>query len=138
MFNASEFLFELRLLIFDLLILFLGTFYPGMKVNALDLSPNYSGTLMALVNGIGAFTGILTPYIVSILTPNQALHEWRLVFWIVFGVFVLTNIIFVLYASGEVEYWNDPEFVRTEKERIQKKVIDEKMEKIQKPLSWMR
>ncbi|XP_012343684.1 putative inorganic phosphate cotransporter isoform X1 [Apis florea] len=113
----------------------MGTFYPGMKVNALDLSPNYSGTLMALVNGIGAFTGILTPYIVSILTPNQALHEWRLVFWIVFGVFVLTNIIFVLYASGEVEYWNDPEFVRTEKERIQKKVIDEKMEKIQKPLS---
>jgi ACS family sodium-dependent inorganic phosphate cotransporter len=48
----------------------MGTFYPGMKVNALDLSPNYAGTLMAIVNGIGAFTGIVTPYLVGVLTPN--------------------------------------------------------------------
>jgi len=48
----------------------MGTFYPGMKVNALDLSPNYAGTLMAIVNGIGAFTGIITPYLVGVLTPD--------------------------------------------------------------------
>ena len=30
-----------------------------MKVNALDLSPNYAGSLMATTNGIGALTGIL-------------------------------------------------------------------------------
>ncbi|XP_050591921.1 putative inorganic phosphate cotransporter [Bombus affinis] len=106
----------------------MGTFYPGMKVNALDLSPNYSGTLMALVNGIGAFTGILTPYIVSELTPNQTLAQWRLVFWIVFVVFVLTNLIFVLYASGEVQYWNDPEFVRREREERRMKIANEKGE----------
>jgi ACS family sodium-dependent inorganic phosphate cotransporter len=51
----------------------MGTFYPGMKVNALDLSPNYAGTLMALVNGIGAFTGIVTPYLVGVLTPDVSL-----------------------------------------------------------------
>jgi ACS family sodium-dependent inorganic phosphate cotransporter len=60
----------------DVVVLFtvatgsMGTFYPGMKVNALDLSPNYAGTLMALVNGIGAFTGIVTPYLVGVLTPD--------------------------------------------------------------------
>jgi ACS family sodium-dependent inorganic phosphate cotransporter len=48
----------------------MGTFYPGMKVNALDLSPNYAGTLMAIVNGIGALTGIVTPYLVGVLTPD--------------------------------------------------------------------
>lgn len=48
----------------------MGSFYPGMKVNALDLSPNYAGTLMAIVNGIGAFTGIITPYLVGVLTPD--------------------------------------------------------------------
>lgn len=100
-----------------------------MKVNALDLSPNYSGTLMALVNGIGAFTGILTPHIVALLAPNDTYIEWRLVFWIVFGVFVLTNIIFVLYASGEVQYWNDPEFLRKEREG---KVNEQKFEMIRK------
>lgn len=48
----------------------MGTFYPGMKVNSLDLSPNYAGTLMALTNGIGAITGILTPIIVGYMTPD--------------------------------------------------------------------
>ncbi|EZA49274.1 Putative inorganic phosphate cotransporter [Ooceraea biroi] len=94
----------------------MGTFYPGMKVNGLDLSPNYSGTLMALVNGIGAFTGIITPYIVGVLTPEQTLGQWRIVFWIVFGVFILTNVIFVIYASGEVQEWNDPDFVTKDRE----------------------
>lgn len=107
----------------------MGTFYPGMKVNALDLSPNYSGTVMALVNGVGALTGIITPYIVRTLTPNQLLSEWRLVFWIVFVVFVVTNIIFVLFASGDVQYWNDPEFVRRDREHRRHKNDPEKQEK---------
>lgn len=92
-----------------------------MKVNGLDLSPNYSGTLMAMVNGIGAITGIITPYIVSVLTPDETLSQWRLVFWIVFAVFVITNLIFILFASGEVQYWNDPEFVIRDREERRRK-----------------
>lgn len=109
-----------------------GTFYPGMKVNGLDLSPNYSGTLMAMVNGLGAFTGIITPYIVGELAPHQTLSEWRLVFWIVFGVFIITNIIFVVYASGEVQYWNDPEFVLQEKEERRRRKAEKKQESLEK------
>lgn len=104
-----------------------GTFYPGMKVNGLDLSPNYSGTLMALVNGMGALTGIITPYIVGELAPQQTLTQWRTVFWIVLGVFIVTNIIFLIFASGEVQYWNDPEFViRDREERMRDR--EEKMQ----------
>lgn len=100
-----------------------------MKVNALDLSPNYSGTLMAIVNGIGAITGIFTPYIVGVLAPEQTLSQWRLVFWIVLGVFVVTNLIFVLFASGEVQYWNDPEFVLRDREEKRRKAEGEAPEK---------
>lgn len=49
---------------------FMGTFYCGMKVNALDLSSNFAGTLMAIVNGIGAISGILTPYLIGTLTED--------------------------------------------------------------------
>lgn len=49
---------------------FMGTFYCGMKVNALDLAPNYAGTLMAIVNGIGAVSGIITPYLIGALTED--------------------------------------------------------------------
>lgn len=49
---------------------FMGTFYCGMKVNGLDLSPNYAGTVMAIVNGLGALSGIITPYLVGALTED--------------------------------------------------------------------
>ncbi|KAJ8681205.1 hypothetical protein QAD02_016992 [Eretmocerus hayati] len=102
----------------------MGTALPGIMVCVLDLSPNYAGTLMALTNGISALTGIVTPQIVGILTTNQTLTQWRLVFWIVFGVSVLTNIVFLVYGSGEVEYWNDPEFVKEDREKRKGKSND--------------
>ena len=48
----------------------MGAYYPGTRVNALDLSPNYAGTLMAIVNTIGALSGVATPYVIGILIPN--------------------------------------------------------------------
>ncbi|XP_066254786.1 putative inorganic phosphate cotransporter isoform X2 [Euwallacea similis] len=88
---------------------FMGTFYCGMKVNALDLSPNYAGTIMAIVNGIGGLTGIIVPYLVGVLTENHSQAEWRVVFWIAFGVFLITNTIFVIFGSGKVQSWNTNE-----------------------------
>ncbi|KAG8223305.1 hypothetical protein J437_LFUL001179 [Ladona fulva] len=49
----------------------MGSFYPGMKVNSLDLSPNYAGTLMGITNGAGNICGIIAPYIVGLLTVNR-------------------------------------------------------------------
>ncbi|XP_047119767.1 putative inorganic phosphate cotransporter isoform X1 [Schistocerca piceifrons] len=85
----------------------MGTFYPGMKVNALDLSPNYAGTLMAFVNGAGSITGMVAPYLIGVVAYNSTLEEWRIVFWITFGILVVTGIIFFFTASGEVQYWNN-------------------------------
>lgn len=116
---------------------FMGTFYSGLKVNNLDLAPMYAGVLMAITNGVGGFSGIISPYLVGVLTPNVSrskiyrwvysshefvlivfppishrsqslLHEWRLVFWVTFVVFVVTTIVYVIWASGEVQPWNDP------------------------------
>ncbi|XP_055382752.1 putative inorganic phosphate cotransporter isoform X2 [Condylostylus longicornis] len=87
----------------------MGTFYSGMKLNPLDLSPNYSATIMAITNGIGAITGIIVPIMVGAMTPNASLEEWRLVFWIAFAVFVASSIVYAIWASGEVQPWNEPE-----------------------------
>ncbi|KAK5641112.1 hypothetical protein RI129_009659 [Pyrocoelia pectoralis] len=94
---------------FTLGMAFMGCFYCGMKVNALDLSPNFAGTLMAIVNGLGALSGIITPYLVGALTEDQMLTQWRLVFWITLGVFIVTNVIFVIFGSGETQWWNSGE-----------------------------
>jgi hypothetical protein len=38
---------------------------------------------------------------------QSTMQQWRTVFWIVFGVFVVTNLLFVLMASGEIQPWNN-------------------------------
>lgn len=97
----------------------MGTFYPGMKVNGLDLSPNYAGTLMALTNGLGAITGIVAPYVVGVMTPESTLTQWRLVFWVAFAVFVVTTVVYSLWASGEVQPWNEPHLMHKENRSIE-------------------
>jgi ACS family sodium-dependent inorganic phosphate cotransporter len=110
-----------RVLVVTLFTLAMGTmggFYPGMKVNALDLSPNYAGTLMAVTNGIGALTGILGPFLVGILTPQASLYQWRIVFWIAFGVFNVTNVVYIIWASGEIQPFNDPHLLKKSNESL--------------------
>lgn len=119
-----------RALVITLFTLAMGTmggFYPGMKLSPLDMSPNYAGTIMAVTNGIGALAGILGPYLVGVLTPNTSLYEWRVVFWIAFVVFNVTNVVYVLWASGEVQPWNEPHLLKHSRGSVSSS--DEEIEK---------
>ncbi|KRT78184.1 membrane transporter [Oryctes borbonicus] len=126
---------NLVIAMFTIAMGFMGTFYCGMKVNALDLAANYAGTLMAIVNGIGALSGIITPYLIGALTEDQTLTQWRTVFWITMGVFVVTTIVYVLFASGEEQWWNRPDHpnfgvnvekgIEAEKSEKESKINDE-------------
>ncbi|XP_050432361.1 putative inorganic phosphate cotransporter isoform X1 [Adelges cooleyi] len=86
----------------------MGFFYSSMKVNVLDLSPNYAGPAMALVNGVGAVAGIISPPLIGYLIPNNTLLEWRNVFWISGGVVLVANSVYVIFASAQIQWWNDP------------------------------
>ncbi|KAF5285906.1 hypothetical protein FQA39_LY04367 [Lamprigera yunnana] len=99
----------LTVLFFTIGMGFMGNFYSGIKVNALDLAPNYAGTCMAIVNGLGALSGIITPYLAGALTEDQTLTQWRVVFWITMGVFIVTNGVYVVFASGDEQWWNYPD-----------------------------
>lgn len=48
------------------------------------------------------------PYLVGVLTPNRTLTEWRLVFIISCVILVVTNIVYLIFASGETQAWNTP------------------------------
>ncbi|CAH0397954.1 unnamed protein product [Chilo suppressalis] len=85
----------------------MGAYYSGMKINPLDISPNYAGTTTAMVNGIAAISGILTPYLIGMVTPDSTLKQWRIAFWVCLGVLVVTNIVYVIFAKGEQLWWDD-------------------------------
>jgi len=52
----------------------MGFFYSSMKVNVMDLSPNYAGPAMGLVNGVGAVAGIVSPPLIGYLIPNVIIN----------------------------------------------------------------
>ncbi|EDW39857.1 GL16129 [Drosophila persimilis] len=97
----------LVVILFTICMGLMGAYYAGMKLSPLDMSPNYAGTLMAITNGIGAITGVITPYLVGVMTPNASLLEWRTVFWVAFGVLCVTAVVYCLWASGEVQPFNN-------------------------------
>ncbi|XP_026752401.2 putative inorganic phosphate cotransporter [Galleria mellonella] len=92
---------------FVLSMALMGGFYSGMKVNALDLAPNYAGTLTSLVNTTSTFAGIVTPYLIGLMTPNSTLVEWRGAFWVCFAVLVGTNVVYCIWADGKQQWWDD-------------------------------
>ncbi|SPP81431.1 putative inorganic phosphate cotransporter [Drosophila guanche] len=97
----------LVVVLFTICMGLMGAYYAGMKLSPLDMSPNYAGTLMAITNGIGAITGVITPYLVGVMTPNASLLEWRTVFWVAFGVLCVTAVVYCLWSSGEVQPFNN-------------------------------
>ncbi|XP_016838309.1 putative inorganic phosphate cotransporter [Nasonia vitripennis] len=105
----------LVVVMFTLGVTLLGSGIPSLKVNALDLSPNYAGTVMAISNGAAACTGIITPYLTGVLTPDQTLSQWRVVFWIIFVVLMVSNVFYLIFASGKVADWNDPILMKRNK-----------------------
>ncbi|CAG9094167.1 hypothetical protein JYU34_012828 [Plutella xylostella] len=92
---------------FVLSMALMGGFYSGMKVNALDLAPNYAGSLTSLVNSTSTIAGIVTPYLIGLLTPNSTLVEWRTAFWVCFVVLVGTNVVYCIWADGKQQWWDD-------------------------------
>lgn len=93
--------------LFSILMGFMGPFYPGVMVNAIDLSPNHGSILMAMMTCAGGIAGISAPYLVGVLTPNQLLTEWRIVFWVSCAIFLASNVIFLIWGDGEIQFWND-------------------------------
>ncbi|XP_058793729.1 sialin-like [Phymastichus coffea] len=88
-----------------------GCAYFSVFVNVLDLSPNYASSIEGLGNGIAVISGVLAPYLVGLITPNQTMSEWQLVFWIVFAIAATSNVIFLIFGTGQVQIWNDPGFL---------------------------
>jgi len=93
---------------FTLAFGFMGNYYPGLRVNILDLSPNYAGSIMAVINGIASLSGVAAPTIVGMMIPDSTLEQWRLVFWVSFGISMTRTFIYTIWASAEVQPWNEP------------------------------
>ncbi|KAK4878455.1 hypothetical protein RN001_010961 [Aquatica leii] len=91
---------------FILSMFFKGPFYPGLRVNPLDISKNFAGILSAFVNATGSIAYYPIPYMIAAIAKNNLLAQWTIIFWIIFMLTVLTTIVFDLWASAERAPWD--------------------------------
>ncbi|XP_050302077.1 putative inorganic phosphate cotransporter isoform X2 [Anthonomus grandis grandis] len=84
--------------------------FCGFNVNHVDISPRNAGILMGITNCISNITGILAPLFVQfIVTDEQDPNLWKIVFFLTAIIYVVSDIFYVIFGSGEVQKWNDTE-----------------------------
>ena len=45
--------------------------------------------------------------------------QWRMVFWVAFAVFMVTTVVYSLWASGETQPWNEPHLMYKENRSVE-------------------
>ncbi|XP_018561225.1 putative inorganic phosphate cotransporter isoform X1 [Anoplophora glabripennis] len=84
--------------------------FCGFNVNHMDISPNFTGTLMGITNGTSNIFGIVAPLLVQFLvTDEKDPNQWKVIFYMTSSIYVLASVIFIIFGSGEVQSWNDEE-----------------------------
>lgn len=51
---------------------------------------------------------------------QRYLSEWRTVFWVTFWIFHVTNFFYIVWASAEVQPFNNPENLEKKEEKGEK------------------
>ncbi|CAD7014722.1 putative inorganic phosphate cotransporter [Ceratitis capitata] len=82
--------------------------FCGYLVNHMDLSPNFAGTMMSISNGVANFMSLFAPLIVgAIVADEEDPGEWRIVFFITAGIYLVGNFLFIVFGQATVQPWND-------------------------------
>ncbi|CAB3221231.1 unnamed protein product [Arctia plantaginis] len=78
-------------------------------VNHIDISPNYAGTMMSISNFVSNIGSSFSPIVIGfILTDVGDKYLWRKVFFLAAGLYVITNLVYVIFGTSEKAEWNDP------------------------------
>ena len=88
---------------------FNGAFSAGHFSSHLDLAPNFAGTLMGISNTFAGGCGTIVPMVIGAIRELDYLDpftQWKIVFTLAAGIYLLGNFCYVLMISGEVQAWN--------------------------------
>ncbi|CAG9864853.1 unnamed protein product [Phyllotreta striolata] len=85
----------------------LGAFaWAGFSINHLDIAPQYASILMGFGNTFATIPGIVSPIITGYLvTDETSVVEWRIVFYISSGIYLIGAVFYGTFVSGELQDW---------------------------------
>ncbi|GAB6019423.1 hypothetical protein CHUAL_001004 [Chamberlinius hualienensis] len=95
-------------------VIFFGLTYAGFQINHVDISPNYAGTLQGITNTAACIPGIVSPYIVGVITNgNETQEAWSIVFYMCMAILLVMGTCYLILGSANLKSWNEPKFKTT-------------------------
>ncbi|XP_015604932.1 sialin isoform X2 [Cephus cinctus] len=82
-----------------------GFAWSGFSVNHLDIAPQHASVLMGIGNTFATIPGIVSPLLTGYIVSSGSAEDWRTVFFISSGVYLVGAIIYGFFASGERQSW---------------------------------
>ena len=79
-------------------------------MNHLDIAPTHASVLMGISNTFATIPGIISPMLTGFIVQTKSEDEWRLVFYIAAGIYLVGCVIYWFWASGEVQPWAKEDF----------------------------
>uniref|UniRef100_A0A1B6CNP3 Putative inorganic phosphate cotransporter n=1 Tax=Clastoptera arizonana TaxID=38151 RepID=A0A1B6CNP3_9HEMI len=100
---------ELAILLLTISVALNGCVYMGFLCNHIDLSPNFAGVLVGITNGCANISSIIGPLVAGFILKDESnIEQWNIVFFLSALIFFLGNLIFIIFGSTDVQYWNEP------------------------------
>ncbi|CAH0545926.1 unnamed protein product [Brassicogethes aeneus] len=82
--------------------------YSGFISNHFDIAPLFGGTLLNVSKSVAAFCALEVPILVGyLITDDYSIKSWRIVFWVASVLHFLQFLVFVAFASGDIQAWNN-------------------------------
>ncbi|CAD7076691.1 unnamed protein product [Hermetia illucens] len=82
--------------------------YLGFQENHIDLAPNHAGTLMGITNCAANIMSLIAPLTVNAIVKDEKDPvEWRTVFVVSSGFYLVGNLLFIIFGKTQVRKWND-------------------------------
>ncbi|XP_050556778.1 putative inorganic phosphate cotransporter [Spodoptera frugiperda] len=86
----------------------------GIWLTHIDMTPNFAGSVMGITNFFANITGIIAPLVAgAVIADEDDPRQWHTVFYISSGIYFVTNLVYIIFGSSEVQPWNDPDYTAT-------------------------
>lgn len=95
----------------------------GHFVSAVDLAPNFAGTLLGISNTFsGGGMGSLAPIVVGAMTSNNhTWAAWQSVFWLAGAIYTVGAIVYAVTVRVEPQPWNE---VKSSKDDVEQEHLE--------------
>ncbi|XP_042906543.1 putative inorganic phosphate cotransporter [Parasteatoda tepidariorum] len=98
----------------------------GVCLNGVDIAPNLSGTLSAILTLVGVVPFFVIPALVGIFTKyERSRAQWRFVYYIIMGVVATTTLVFVFCGTSEPQDWGSYDDTDKGKDELETKLKPE-------------